>query len=568
MGARVSNAAVLCLVLATLVLSSLSQAAVPTAINFQGRLTTPAGVPVADGSYSVTFTVYDAFSGGTSTWTETQSVTTSDGLFAVLLGTVSPITDTVFNSTTRYLGLKVGIGPELTPRTRLVSVPFADRVSTVDGSSGGSIGGNLNLDNSTTTTGNIYKNGTLFMHNVGSGNTFAGANAGNLSMSGTDNTSYGAGSMQNNTTGIQNTAVGLSALASNTSGSFNTATGLYALYTNTGDGNSAFGHNALQSNTSGYSNCAFGKDAMISNTTGDSNTASGYQTLFYNTSGRHNTACGFQALFGNIGGVENTATGFLALLHNTGSHNTASGSQALISNTTGIDNTSYGASSLPANTTGEKNTAVGYYSIETVTTGWGNTAIGANSLSNITYENYNTALGSSASVNPGVEYSVAIGVGAIATASNMIRLGSSFVTKIEGQVAYTFTSDRNQKENFLPVDGNDVLHKIRDLNLTSWNYKNNDPKQFRHYGPVAQEFFAAFGRDSIGTCGDSVSINSGDEVGVLMIAVQTMEKERERMQEEKELLSGQVESISADNQKLRAELDELKNKLDKLAARM
>jgi hypothetical protein len=109
-------------------------------------------------------------------------------------------------------------------------------------------------------------------------------------------------------------------------------------------------------------------------------------------------------------------------------------------------------------------------------------------------------------------------------ASNKIRLGNSDVTVIEGQVPYTFTSDRNQKERFQPVDGEDVLRKLSGLSLTSWNYIGNDPQHFRHYGPVAQEFFAAFGQDSVGTIGTPTTINSGDMEGILMIAVQALER--------------------------------------------
>jgi len=55
-----------------------------------------------------------------------------------------------------------------------------------------------------------------------------------------------------------------------------------------------------------------------------------------------------------------------------------------------------------------------------------------------------------------------------------------------------------------------VLSKISQLTLTSWNYIGHDPQQFRHYGPVAQEFFAAFGHDGVGTIGTPTTINSGD----------------------------------------------------------
>ncbi len=60
--------------------------------------------------------------------------------------------------------------------------------------------------------------------------------------------------------------------------------------------------------------------------------------------------------------------------------------------------------------------------------------------------------------------------------------------------------------------------------MQSWNYIGHDPKELRHYGPVAQDFFAAFGHDDIGTIGAPTTINSGDMQGILMIAVQALEK--------------------------------------------
>lgn len=114
-------------------------AGAPTAMNYQGLLTDNVGNPVTDSTYSVTFTIYDAAAVGNSKWTETQNVTTTDGLFSVLLGSVNPVLDTVFSGTTRYLGIAVAGDPEIAPRTALVSVPYAQRVSTVDGASGGNI---------------------------------------------------------------------------------------------------------------------------------------------------------------------------------------------------------------------------------------------------------------------------------------------------------------------------------------------------------------------------------------------------------------------------------------------
>ena len=118
----------------------------------------------------------------------------------------------------------------------------------------------------------------------------------------------------------------------------------------------------------------------------------------------------------------------------------------------------------------------------------------------------------------------AIGNGAVVNASNKVRLGNGLVTVIEGQVLFTNVSDKTQKENFQPVDGEEVRGKIRRFDLSSWDFIGHDPKKFRHYGPMVQDFFAAFGHDGLGQIGSETGINSGDLAGILMIAVQALEK--------------------------------------------
>ena len=188
-------------------------------------------------------------------------------------------------------------------------------------------------------------------------------------------------------------------------------------------------------------------------------------------------------------------------------------------------NTSLGTGALQNNTTGSYNTAIGVDALFSNTTGSFNTAIGLNALSSNTTGSNNTAIGASANVSAGnLTNATAIGFGAIVNASNKIRLGNTAVTVIEGQVAFTAASDKTKKENFQPVDGEAVLGKIRGFELSSWNFIGHDPKEFRHYGPMAQDFFAAFGHDGVGQIGSETTINSGDLAGILMIAVQALEK--------------------------------------------
>jgi hypothetical protein len=95
--------------------------------NYQGLLLDPgSGEPVADGAYTLTFTLYDH---ATSTnpankmWEQTQNVTVQDGLFNVLLGDLGA--STWVDGRDLWLGITVAGESEMVPRQQLVSVPYA-----------------------------------------------------------------------------------------------------------------------------------------------------------------------------------------------------------------------------------------------------------------------------------------------------------------------------------------------------------------------------------------------------------------------------------------------------------
>src|SRR5262249_14731985 len=102
-----------------------ASAAVPNLLTHQARTLNAAGTPPT-ATVNITFTLYDAPSGGTVLWSEVQSVTFDDGYFSVQLGTVTPLPATVFNGATpRYLGMTVAGDSELSPREAVESVPYA-----------------------------------------------------------------------------------------------------------------------------------------------------------------------------------------------------------------------------------------------------------------------------------------------------------------------------------------------------------------------------------------------------------------------------------------------------------
>jgi len=96
-------------------------APVTHSITYQGKLTNAAGTPLT-GTYTVTFKLYDASSGGTTLSTDTHSVTATNGLFTTPIAVTDP---KVIDGRALWLGTKVGSDPEMTPRQEIRPVPYA-----------------------------------------------------------------------------------------------------------------------------------------------------------------------------------------------------------------------------------------------------------------------------------------------------------------------------------------------------------------------------------------------------------------------------------------------------------
>ena len=102
---------------------------VPGKMNYQGKLTNAAGGLVADGSYGMTFGLFDALTGGAELWSEAHgSVQVTNGLFNVILGSASDLTSTFQGNDSLYIEVAVG-GETLSPRQEMVSVGYALEVS-------------------------------------------------------------------------------------------------------------------------------------------------------------------------------------------------------------------------------------------------------------------------------------------------------------------------------------------------------------------------------------------------------------------------------------------------------
>lgn len=106
---------------------------------YQGRLADKNGDPLTQ-TVNMIFRLYAAANGGSpfweEQWTGANSVQVSDGLFNVMLGSLTPIPlGVITGNANLFLGITVGTDSEMSPRVQLGSVPFATQALTVpDGS--------------------------------------------------------------------------------------------------------------------------------------------------------------------------------------------------------------------------------------------------------------------------------------------------------------------------------------------------------------------------------------------------------------------------------------------------
>jgi hypothetical protein len=226
--------------------------------------------------------------------------------------------------------------------------------------------------------------------------------------------------------------------------------------------------------------------------------------------------------FGTVGGGRQNEAG-----DNSGS--TCDASFATVAG--GLENTASGPASIVAG--GELNTASGNHS--TVAGGANNTASGQ--LSFVAGGAGNEAAG---------DFSFAAGQNAVATdsgaflwcASGGTQCGSagpnSFEVAVYGPIffydgpngsgcnlsagggSWNCSSDRNLKDNIVSIDSRSVLERVAQLPITQWKMKA-EPAGRKHIGPMAQDFYAAFG------LGDNDRyIALGDGQGVALAAIQAL----------------------------------------------
>jgi hypothetical protein len=107
-----------------------------------------------------------------------------------------------------------------------------------------------------------------------------------------------------------------------------------------------------------------------------------------------------------------------------------------------------------------------------------------------------------------------------------------------GGSSWNVISDRNRKEGFLALDGEDLLLRLRGVPVTTWRYRDEVDRTVRHVGPMAQDWQRAFGLSA-----DATTINMSDLDGVNLAGVKALDARTTAQAERIRELEAQVAEL-------------------------
>ena len=124
---------------------------------------------------------------------------------------------------------------------------------------------------------------------------------------------------------------------------------------------------------------------------------------------------------------------------------------------------------------------------------------------------------------------------------------SAYVYLDGGSNSWMSSSDRNLKENIVEVDYRDVLKKLLTVPISTWNFKSAS-NDLPHMGPMAQDFYAAYGLGD-----DDTHISAMDGMGVSLAAIRGLYLDmREKNGELKSAVAKNSEEIKSLEKRLAA----------------
>jgi len=136
------------------------------------------------------------------------------------------------------------------------------------------------------------------------------------------------------------------------------------------------------------------------------------------------------------------------------------------------------------------------------------------------------------------------GVELVGSGFRAVQVDAAGNMEIHGML--TEGSSRELKTGFAQLDPREVLNRMNALPISLWSYKR-EGVGVRHLGPMAEDFYAAFG---LGT--NARHIAPGDQASVAMLAVQGLHQVVQEKDREIAELKGRLETL----ERLVAELAE------------
>jgi hypothetical protein len=127
----------------------------------------------------------------------------------------------------------------------------------------------------------------------------------------------------------------------------------------------------------------------------------------------------------------------------------------------------------------------------------------------------------------------------------------------------TQNSDVNDKTSITTISTHEILNLVAELPITRWEYK--DALGQAHIGPMAQDFYAAFGLGA-----NEKGISSIDTGGVALAAIKALDEKNKALEASNLVLSERVEALEIQKigqQKVLARIDELEQMVTLLLQR-
>ena len=121
-------------------------------------------------------------------------------------------------------------------------------------------------------------------------------------------------------------------------------------------------------------------------------------------------------------------------------------------------------------------------------------------------------------------------------------------------------SSRDIKENIETVNPSQILAKVVDLPISTWNYIT-DENDTQHLGPMAQDFHATFGLGD-----DETKIATLDTSGVALAAIKGLNDKLNEKVDVLEKVNAKVSELEKENAELHDQNEELLGRLDRLEA--